>query len=260
MANKIYLSVIIPSYNERENLERGVLTQVRDYLSTQDYEWEVIVSDDDSPDAQSKKLAQDFCQKNKGFIFLENPHGGKPLAVWNGIQKAVGEIILFADMDQSTPIDQWSELMPFFQQGYSVVIGSRGIERKNFSLLRRLASMIFREVRRSLLLTEIIDTQAGFKALKRSVAQAIFPKLAVVKNHGAAVKGWTVTSFDVEMLVIAKELGYKIAEVPVTWQDRDESKAKAKERQQGKFVRESIEMLQEVLRVKWNQIRGVYKK
>lgn len=256
----LFLSVVIPSYNETENLKRGVLDEVKNYLTKQKYLWEVIISDDDSPDQQSKKLARGFCQKNPGFSFLENIHGGKPVAVWAGIQKAQGEIVLFTDMDQSTPILELGKLLPYFDQGFDIVIGSRGLERKNFSLFRRLASMIFREIRRSLLLTEIIDTQAGFKAMRTEIAKEIFPRLRVVKAHGKGAKGWTVTAWDVELLEIAKERGLKIVEVPIAWQDRDESEAKAAERSHGKFVKESMDMFKEVLRVKSNQLRGVYRK
>ncbi len=233
--SKIYLSVVIPSYNERENLERGVLAQVRDYLKNQKYTWEVIVSDDDSPDVKSKELAETFCKKNAGFIYRQNAHGGKPIALWGGIQQASGQIILFTDMDQSTPIAEIDKLLPHFTDN-DVVIGSRGVERKNFPFLRRLASVIFREIRRSLLLTELIDTQAGFKAIRANIAKEIFPRLNVVKAHGTA-KGWTVTAWDVELLEIAKERGYKIVEVPITWQDRDESEAKPVNANRGNLLK-----------------------
>ncbi len=256
----VYLSVIIPSYNERENLERGVLSQVKNYLKKQNFSWEVIVSDDDSPDQEAKRLARDFCRSNQGFRFLENKHGGKPLAIWSGIKKAAGEIILFTDMDQSTPIEEWGKLQPYFSQGYGIVIGSRGLERKNTGLFRNIASFVFRNIRKSLLLQDIVDTQAGFKSLRNPIAREIFPLLAAVKGSKQRAIGWTVTSFDVEMLVIAQERGYKIAEVPVSWEDRDESSAKAAERKQGKFVKESIDMFKEVIRVKLNQIKGQYRK
>lgn len=255
----VYLSVIIPSYNETENLRRGVLNEVKNYLSKQKYSWEVIVSDDQSPDDESRHLARDFCEQNPKFTFLENIHGGKPQAIWSGIQKATGQLVLFTDMDQSTPISELDKLLPYFEKGYDIAIGSRGLERKNFSIFRKLASFIFHNFRCFFLLGEIADTQAGFKCLRTEIAKEIFPKLAAIKSAGV-FRGWTVTSFDVEMLVIAKTRGYKIAEVPILWEDRDLSIAKAKERQGGKFIKESIEMFQEVLRVKSNQLRGLYDK
>ncbi len=255
--NKIFLSVIIPSYNETENLRRGVLDEVCKYFSQQKYSWEVLVIDDDSSDKKSPELASDFCQKNSGFKFLQISHGGKAMAVFTGVKQATGELILFTDMDQSTPISELEKLLPYFDRDFDVVIGSRGLERKNFSLFRQLASFIFRHVRRSLLLTRIVDTQAGFKCFRASMIKEVFPLLAAVNQKAA---GWTVGSFDVEMLVIAQTRGYKIAEVPILWEDRDQSVAKAKERQQGKFIKESVDMFKEVLRVKLNQIKGKYKK
>jgi len=103
ISKKPLLSVVIPCYNEEANLERGVLNQVRDYLEKQSYSWEVIISDDGSAD-NSKNLVKKFVDKHPGFILLKNQHGGKPYAVWQGIKKARGEIVLFTDMDQSTPI------------------------------------------------------------------------------------------------------------------------------------------------------------
>lgn len=256
--DKIFLSVVIPSYNETENLKRGVLEEVKSYLSKQKYSWEVIISDDGSPDQQSRTLARDFCDRNKDFVFLENDHAGKPFAVWSGIKKTRGGIVLFTDMDQSTPIFEVEKMLPLFDQGFDIVIGSRGMERKKFSLFRRLASMIFREFRRSLLLTEIIDTQAGFKAFRTEVAKEIFPLLQVIRSNKSKTSGWKVTSFDVELLVAAETRGYKIAEVPIFWEDRDVSKGKS--RGTGKFVQESVDMVKEIIRVKINDLRGYYGK
>ena len=254
----ILLSVVIPSYNETANLQRGVLGEINEYLKGQKFTWEVIVSDDGSSEAEARKLASDFCAKAPNFVFVQNEHAGKPFAVWSGINAAKGKIVLFSDMDQSTPIGQIDEVLPWFDKGYKIVIGSRGVEREQFSLFRRLASMIFREFRRSFLLTDIIDTQAGFKAFTKEVAMEIFPLLQILRTPKEQTVGWRVTSFDVELLVAAKERGYKIAEVPVEWADRDVSTGKAKGTR--KFVKESLEMVKEVFRVKLNQLRGFYRK
>lgn len=258
--NEIFLSVIIPSYNETENLQRGVLSEVKDYLSKQKYTWEVIVSEDESPDLESRRLAKEFCDKNKNFVFLQNKHGGKALAIWAGIQAAKGKVILFTDMDQSTPIGEFSKMLPFFESGFEVVIGSRGLERKNFSFVRKLASVIFRTFRGIFVLPEIVDTQAGFKAFSKEAILKVFPKLEAVKKGVEKAKGWTVGSWDTELLFIAKKRGYKIKEVPIVWEDRDESVAKAAERKQGKFVKESLDMLKQIFRVRINDFRGFYDK
>ncbi len=256
----IYLSVIIPSYNETENLKRGVLDQVNSYLSKQSYTWEVIVSDDGSPAKESRELAKAFCDNHKEFTFLENAHAGKPFAVWAGIQKASGKIVLFTDMDQSTPITELSKLLPYFDQGYKIVIGSRGSARKNSSPLRLLASTVFREVRRTFLLRNIIDTQAGFKALNREVALELFPLLQIIRQGVEVNTGWRVTSFDVELLYAAERRGYKIAEVPVIWENEDLAMDTKKSSNKGKFLKESVDMLGEIIRVKKNAMQGLYDK
>jgi len=255
---KPYLSVVIPSYNETENLKRGVLSQVNDYLKKQKYSWEVIVSDDGSPAQESRDLAREFCEKHDGFVFLENVHAGKPFAVWSGIQKSQGDIVLFTDMDQSTPISEIEKLLPEFEKGFDVVIGSRGIERKNTTAFRLLASSVFRIFRQTMLLRKIVDTQCGFKAFKREVAMESFPLLQVISTGAEKVMGWKVTSFDVELLYIAEKRGYKIAEVFVKWENQDLSMETKKSSNKGKFIRESLDMLKQIFRVKANAVRGMY--
>jgi hypothetical protein len=133
-----------------------------------------------------------------------------------------------------------------------MVIGSRGVERENFPLYRRLGSGAFRFFRRLFLLPDIEDTQCGFKTMRASVAQEIFPRLEVIREP-LSVSGWKVTAFDVELLFLAKRAGYDIAEVEVRWADRDVSKGKERS-----YLAESKEMAMQVLRVKFNAWRGFY--
>jgi len=246
----IFLSVVIPCYNEEANLKRGVLREVNDYLQKQKYSWEVIISDDGSTD-KSKDLAEKFAKAHRGFRLLKNQHGGKPYAVWQGIKKAQGEIVLFTDMDQSTPIKELAKLIPFFDK-YEIVIGSRGLERENFSLIRKVGSSVFRNFRKIILLRDIDDTQCGFKVFRKDIAEKLFPRLQFFKES-EKVKGWKVTSFDVELLFLAEKSGYKIKEVPVEWFDRDVSKGKERS-----YSKESVEMLEQIIRVKINDIKGRY--
>lgn len=248
--SKTYLSVVIPCYNEKENLQRGVLDEVYQYLKSQDFSWEVIISDDGSAD-DSREIVKKSIRNKENFRLIENPHGGKPSAVWGGIKNAVGKFVLFTDMDQSTPIFEISKLMPFFEN-FEVIIGSRGMERENFSVIRKIGSNVFRLFRKTLMLREINDTQCGFKAFRTDIARKIFPMLQFFKSK-AVVKGWKVTSFDVELLFIAQKLGYRIKEVEVSWKDRDISKGKKKS-----YLKESKEMLGQILRVKLNDMRGLY--
>ncbi len=249
--SKPKLSIIIPNYNEKENITRGSLKQVADYLKNVSFTWEVLISDDESTDG-SLKMAQDFAKKNKGFRVLANKHGGKAYAVWCGIKKAKGKIILFTDMDQSTPLKEVEKLLPYYDQDYDVVFGSRGKVRQNFPWYRQLMSWGFRVVRQLFLLRDVSDTQCGFKSFETKLAKKIFPKLSILKNAGQ-VSGWTVSAFDVELLFLAEKQGAKLKEIDVLWQDEDVSTTKSKN-----FINESMGMFKQILAVKRNDLQGKY--
>lgn len=250
------ISVIIPCYNEEANLKRGVLNEVESYLSKQSYKWEVIICNDKSSD-NSLELVNQFVLKNKNFKVLDLPKGGKAGAIWGGIQHAQYDIALFTDMDQSTPLSELTKLLPYFDQNYDVVIGSRGRHREGNTFTRKLGSVIFRELRNLLLRTHIYDTQCGFKAMKTDLAKKIFPQLAVIKNIQNQTV-WRVTAYDVEMLLIAQKLGHKIKEVNVDWKNEDISTTKGDAT--ARYLKESREMASEVWRIFVNNLKGNYDK
>lgn len=254
--SSVFLSVVIPCYNEARNLERGVLDEVDRFFSQQSYAWEVIVVDDGSSD-NSKALVERAIAGKDGFTLVEISHGGKPAAVWAGIQRARGDIVLFTDMDQSTPIQELDKLLPWYDRGYDVVIGSRGAAREGFSLLRKVGSLIFRGLRSLFLLRNISDTQCGFKTCRRRVALETFPRLQFFKQADRP-SGWKVSAYDVELLYLMEKAGYAIKEVTVAWQNRDVSVTKGQQSELVRYVNESLEMAREVIRVKRNQLRGMY--
>jgi glycosyltransferase involved in cell wall biosynthesis len=248
------LSIVIPCYNEENNLKDGVLDQVNNFLETQKFEWEVIVCNDESTD-NSLKLVKNFVSKHKGFQVLDLPHGGKPSAVWGGIQQAKFPLVLFTDMDQSTPLKEILKLLPYFNQGYDVVIGSRGVDREGNNLLRKIGAKVFLTLRRMVLLRQIIDTQCGFKMLKTDVAKKLFPNLQFFKDKSDK-QGWRVSAFDVELLFMAQKWGYKIKEVLVEWKNEDSSTTKGDST--ARYKKESKQMIQEICRVKRNDLKGLY--
>lgn len=252
--SSVFLSVVIPCYNEIENLKRGVLDEVKNFLEKQKFTWEVVVSDDGSTD-KSLKFIKEYIQKDRNsrvFRVLENPHAGKPFAVWAGIQVAQGKYVLLTDMDQSVSVSELKKLLPYFERRFAVVIGSRGATRKGAPWYRKLIAVGFMIVRRVIILSNIVDTQCGFKAFKREAAKDIFKRLQIFQREKKA-KGWKVTAFDVELLFLAQKRGYKIAEVPVKWFDVDIAKGKKRN-----FIKESIEMGKTIVRVRLNDLRGLY--
>lgn len=251
-----YLSVVIPCYNEQKNLERGVLDEVHRYLTGRDYGWEVVIVNDESTD-DSRRVIERIIRDKANFSLVDIPHGGKPAAVWEGIQQARGEIVLFADMDQSTPLREVGKLLPWYEKGCDAVIGSRGMEREGFSIVRRLGSAVFRSLRRAFLLRDISDTQCGFKSCRREAAAEVFPQLQFFKQKDRPT-GWKVSAYDVELLHLLEKAGYVLKEVQVEWVNRDQSDTKDQSGALGRYARESIEMTKEILRVRRNELKGLY--
>ncbi len=250
--NKFLLSVVIPSYNEMANLQKGTLDKVMGYLSRQKYDFEVIVVDDGSNDG-SREFVANFVKQNKRVKLIEGRHSGKAGAVTQGVLAAKGDFVLFTDMDQATPIEEVEKLLPQIEKGYDVVIGSREGQRKGAPLTRKIMarSMVFL---RSVIvgIPNIKDTQCGFKLFKKEAAREIFSKVKKVHNGFKSIKGSSVTAgFDIEVLYIAEQMNYKIKEIPVTWLYVETRRVSP--------VKDSIEGVFDLLHIKRNIISGVYK-
>lgn len=242
------LSVVIPAYNEAKNLKRGVLEEVGDYLKSIRLQYEVIIVDDGSVD-QTKDLVEKFIQKNPLFKLIEVSHGGKANAVMTGMIKAGGEIILFTDMDQATPINQLEKFIPKFEEGSDAVIGSRA-GRRGAPLMRKLAAWGFSFLRNLILGLPFSDTQCGFKAFTKKAVEKIIPKIksewGVVHFKGGAVNA----GFDVELLYLAKKYGFKIAEVPVEWNYVDTERVQV--------IKDAAAAIYDMLRIRINDFKGKY--
>lgn len=245
----IYLSVVIPAYNEEKNIKRGVLTSVLDYLKKQKYTWEVLVVDDGSTDSTVNMVAE-YAMKQKGLSILKEPHRGKGGTVIAGMLKARGKIILFTDMDQSTPIDQIRNFIPIIEKDFDVAIGSRS-GREGTTLIRKLMALGFTSLRNIILHLPYKDTQCGFKAFRREAAKKIFKRMKIFSNNMQA-KGASVTAgFDLEVLYIARKLKLKVTEVPVRWREYGA-------RREVSPIKDSWEGLRDLIRVRINATTGRY--
>ena len=249
--NKPYLSIIIPAYNEKKNFKNGALNKVNDYTSKLDYAWEVLIIDDGSNDG-SDKLIADFCDKHPGFKYIKNSHMGKAATVKKGVMEAIGENILFTDFDQATPLSEWEKLEPYFKHGYKVVIGSRelaGSMRQKEPFYRHLMGKGFNFGVQLLTVYGIHDTQCGFKAFNGEVAKKLFSKLQVYKSDVEISRAFT-GAFDVEILFIAKKMGYKIMEVPIKWQHVPTDRINP--------IKDSFLMAIDVIKIRMNDLQGKY--
>jgi len=213
MAKAPLLTVVIPAYNETDNFGAGVLEPVVDYLQQQKYGWEVVLVDDGSTDA-TNKLLTGFCQSHPGFRLLRINHGGKAAAVTAGMLTAGGEIILFTDFDQSTPISEVSKFINRHQDGADVVISFRA--QRHDTLIAKVRGWAFVTLVQLVALPGIIDSQCGFKSFTNVAARKIFTHLKVSQPVGK-ISGGYMGAFDVEVLFLARKYGLRIDQVPVQW-------------------------------------------
>jgi glycosyltransferase involved in cell wall biosynthesis len=249
--NNVFLSVVIPSYDEMANLQKGVLDKVEHFLSKKNYTYEVIVSDDGSKDG-SIEFVEKFIKENPHFRLIKNSHLGKGGAVTKGMRKAIGQYKLFMDMDQATPIEEIDKLLPHFDHGYDIVIGSRNSKRKGAPWTRILMARGMMMLRGLIVgISGISDTQCGFKMFRSETADALFSKVYDLHQGFQKVAGSSVDAgFDVEILYLAQKMKYKIKEVPVDWLYVETRRINP--------LRDSVNGLGDLIRIKFNDIRGRY--
>lgn len=236
------LSIIIPAHNEENRLPES-LAQVASFVAAQDYPIEVIVVNNNSTD-RTADIARQFAADHSYARALDEPRKGKGMAVRAGVLDGDGEYLIFCDADFSMPVGEISKFVPPALDGYDVAIASReapGARRVDEPQYRHLMGRVFNLIVRILAIPGIQDTQCGFKAFRREVAQDVFPLLTI--------GGW---GFDVEVLFVSRQRGYKLVEVPITWYYKTQSRVSP--------VTDSLKMVLEVLHVRWNGLRGMYRR
>ncbi len=249
MSNSPKLSVIMPAFNETGNIKKGVLGQVDKYLKSQDYSYEVIIVDDGSTDETVNLIGSEI-KNYKNFSLIKNPHAGKAITVMTGMLQSKGEIVVFTDLDQATPLDQIEKFFPKFSQGYDVVIGARS-GRKGAPFIRKLSAWGFTVLRNIILGLPFSDTQCGFKAFNQKAVRLIFPSLLTIWKNRTTKNAAVNAGFDVEMLFMGRKKGLKITDVPVEWHYVGTERVP--------FFKSAIEAIHDMLRIRLNALQGRYK-
>lgn len=244
--NRIELSVVIPVFNEEKRVKK-TLQESFLYLRVKKMTAEIIVVDDGSRDktiqvvSQFKKLST---AKQKLRILKHPTNKGKGAAVRTGALAAQGQVVLYMDADNATPLSEFEKFKADLKKGVDVIVGSRAVDRKQVKvrqpLHRELIGRIGNVIIQLLLVPGIGDTQCGFKAFSQKAAQVIFP-LQTIERFG----------FDVELLYLVRKYRFSMVERSVIWRDDPNTRVNA--------LRDSIRTFAELFIIRWNNIKGVYK-
>jgi dolichyl-phosphate beta-glucosyltransferase len=206
-----YLSVIMPAYNEAASIG-PTLTSIRAYLDTLPGGYEIIVSADGT-DGTREKVAELAQRDPRISVIGSRERGGKGRGIRTAMARTRGALVGFVDADNKTPIEDLGQVLPWFDRGFDVVIGSRALAESRIEVpqpwYRRFGSQLFGiGMHLTLGLWDIRDTQCGFKFFRGGVGRRLFAR--------QRIDGYM---FDVEVLRLAVLSGYRIKEVPVRWRD-----------------------------------------
>ncbi|MES1227046.1 MAG: dolichyl-phosphate beta-glucosyltransferase [Armatimonadota bacterium] len=228
------LAVIVPAYDEAERIV-PTLHRLAEYFATCGYTWEVTVVSDGSRD-KTPQLATDFAKDHPGFkVDHYSPNRGKGYAVRRGVLRANGEWVLFMDADLATPIEEVEKLWAKVDDQTPIAIGSRPLKESRLEIrqpwYREMLGRMFNLAVQMLAVRGIQDTQCGFKLFRMDAGRDVFERLKLDRF-----------AFDIEALMVAHDLGYGIAEVPVVWRHQEGSKVV--------LMRDGPEMIRQLMKLR----------
>jgi dolichyl-phosphate beta-glucosyltransferase len=236
------LSVVVPAYNEEARLGRAARSMLR-YLRGRGLTFEFIVVDDGSTDGTSTVVQRLAVEYPEVRLIRLPANRGKGHAVRTGVVNAHGDLVIFADADEATPMAELERLEAAVAAGADVAIGSRAMADRSVTirakLHRRLMGRIFHRLVTLLTVKGFHDTQCGFKLFRSAAAHDLFARMRMDRY-----------SFDVELLMMAQRIGYRIAEVPVNWVHVPGS--------QVNLLLDSFRMARDLLVIRGNFLRGQY--
>jgi dolichyl-phosphate beta-glucosyltransferase len=238
------LSVVIPAHNEATRILPH-LRSIAEYLSSQRRSYEIIVVDDGSLD-ETATVVREYAGHQSSVRLIQLPTCvGKGGAVRHGMLTAKGRLQLFTDADGATAITELARLEQAVASGADVAIGSRSLASRlpgytiHASLYRIILGNLFNSVVQHSGIRGITDTQCGFKLFRQAVATDLF-RVSSINGYG----------FDLELLYVAQQRGYRIVEIPVNWSDQPGSKVRV--------LRDGLAMLYELAVIRRNGTKGTY--
>jgi dolichyl-phosphate beta-glucosyltransferase len=235
-----YLSVVIPAFNEARRIG-GTLDELRHWLLDSRLEWEVRVVDDGSED-ETVTVVERIAQREPRIVVQREPHRGKGGTVRAGVLAARGGLRFMCDADLSMPVRELARFLDVVPSRCDIAVGSRegaSATRVGEPTHRHLMGRAYNALVRGALLPGISDSQCGFKLFTARAAEAIFSK--------TRIHGW---AFDVEALFIARQQGWRIAEVPIEWHYQADSRVSV--------ARDPFRMVRDLWRIRANARRGLY--
>lgn len=229
----MFLSFIVPLYNEEKRIAKTIreIAAFRQGLPVEN-EW--IFVDDGSTDQTESHARQELGTMPHRWIRFER-NQGKGDAVRRGMLEARGDFLFFTDTDLSTPLVEYERLLHELKNGYDVAIASRGLGARvlvHQSWMRETMGRIFNRIARLLTFKGIRDSQCGFKGFRREAARKLFSLQKISRF-----------SFDAEIVFLAQRLGFRVAEIPVTWINSENSKVR--------MFQDSLQMLIDLFRIRW---------
>jgi dolichyl-phosphate beta-glucosyltransferase len=232
------LSVVVPCFREERRLP-GTLARLEEFLGARGEAYELLIVDDGSDDGTVELARKYACGRPEVRVIASQPNRGKGYAVRRGALEARGERVLFSDADLSTPIEELERFLRSLEQGFDVAIGSRALAGSDLRVRqpwwRERAGRTMNFLIRILSGLPYADTQCGFKLFTREAARDLFGQ--------ATVDRWM---FDVELLVLARKLGYRVAELPVTWVNSSESRVR---------LSHAPGIFRELFHIRWHWLR-----
>jgi len=236
----VHLSLVIPAYNEEHRLPR-TLEKVLNFIQHQTYSTEIIVVENGSKD-RTAEIVREFANRCPNLFLLTEPNPGKGNAARRGMLAATGEYRFMADADLSMPIEEVNRFLPPHLNGFDIAVASReapGAIRYDEPAFRHLGGRAINTLIRLMALPGLNDTQCGFKCFHASIVEDLF-------RH-QTLTGW---SFDIELLYIARLREYRIAELPIPWYYRAESKVNP--------IKDAVRMAADILTIRKNARQGKY--